>query len=306
MKTRGFTLIELLVTICIIMILFAMLLPAVQQAREAARRSLCKNNLRQIGIALHTYHDQFRCLPSGWIAVDPATGQHSPLTGGSGAGWGLMILPQLGQQSLQTKIDLHQPISSPRNAPFVAEPLPSFQCPSSYDNLGHSQTISVVSATDSSVTLARVARSSYVGVFGIERVQDCSLPPGQAPVSATGQCIGSGPFYHNSRIRFTDIEDGSSQTLLVGERSLNTGTSIDATWVGSVPHSETGPRHVVSSGENGVNNLNATVSAFGSRHTGGGHFTLADGHVRFVSENININIFQGLCTIAGGEIIIDF
>jgi len=88
---RGFTLIELLVVIAIIAILIALLLPAVQQAREAARRSQCKNNLKQIGLALHNYHDTHRVLPSGWIGVEPGVGANIEF--GSGWGWGTMILP---------------------------------------------------------------------------------------------------------------------------------------------------------------------------------------------------------------------
>ncbi len=104
-RHRGFTLIELLVVIAIIAILIALLLPAVQQAREAARRASCKNNMRQLGLALHNYHDTANTFPPGWISVDPATRRPSAHDGLTGVGWGTMILPMIEQSNLYNRFN---------------------------------------------------------------------------------------------------------------------------------------------------------------------------------------------------------
>jgi prepilin-type N-terminal cleavage/methylation domain-containing protein len=117
MRRRGFTLIELLVVIAIIAVLIALLLPAVQQAREAARRTQCKNNMKQLGLAMHNYHDTFRVFPPGWIAVDPATNAQSAHEGISGFGWGTMLLPQIDQSPLYNQLNLNLAINDPANLP---------------------------------------------------------------------------------------------------------------------------------------------------------------------------------------------
>src|SRR6056297_1264459 len=127
-RRAGFTLIELLVVIAIIAILVALLLPAVQQAREAARRSSCKNNLKQLGLALHNYHDTHTTLPPGWISVDGVV--HSPHDGVSGAGWGTMILPFVEQSNLYDAFNPNISIADPSQNAFRLNILNSFNCPS--------------------------------------------------------------------------------------------------------------------------------------------------------------------------------
>lgn len=128
-QRRGFTLIELLVVISIIAILIALLLPAVQQAREAARRTQCKNNLKQIGLALHNYHDVARAFPPGWIAVDD-TGSPSAHEGTSGVGWAAMILPYLEQGNIYSQFNASLPLTDPANAAFLRNQIPGYKCPS--------------------------------------------------------------------------------------------------------------------------------------------------------------------------------
>ena len=121
---RGFTLIELLVVIAIIAILIALLLPAVQQAREAARRSQCSNNLKQIGIALHSYHETARCLPPGWIGV---SGGVPSANGPNGWGWASHLLPQLEQTPLHRKINFNATVDHASNALIRDQALPAFR-----------------------------------------------------------------------------------------------------------------------------------------------------------------------------------
>ena len=182
-RRTGFTLIELLVVIAIIAVLVAILLPAVQQAREAARRAQCQNNLKQVGIALHNYHDIHSALPSGWIGVDPETRQHSPHEGGSGAGWAAMILPQMEQTGLFNKFDPRAFISDPVNAPFAATYLPAYVCPSDAASV---QTWDIDEEGSPGTTLATLARATYVGSFGTFEIHGCENAPGTAPV-ATGR-----------------------------------------------------------------------------------------------------------------------
>jgi len=206
-KRRGFTLIELLVVIAIIAILIALLLPAVQQAREAARRSQCKNNLKQIGLALHNYHDVFSTFPPGWIGVE--NGLPSP-EGESGFAWGTMILPYLDQAPLYNQFNYTLAMDLAPNRGVLDNYLDVFSCPS--DPKPNTFTIQDRNSTD-----VELAVSNYVGVFGTTEIHDCENAPGTAPVTSSGQCVSDGVFFHNSRIKMRDIIDGTSSTLMVGE-----------------------------------------------------------------------------------------
>src|SRR4051794_14067209 len=180
----GFTLIELLVVISIIAVLIALLLPAVQAAREAARRSHCVNNLKQIGIALHNYHDVMGVFPPGYVsAQSPGS---NPLTGGNdtGAGWawGSMILPQIEQDSLFHAINFSLSVSPAANNTVSLMRINAYLCPSD----GTPNSVPVRDATNLK-TVDTVATGNYVGVFGIGEVGDA---PG----------AGGGVFFRNSRV----------------------------------------------------------------------------------------------------------
>ena len=297
---RGFTLIELLVVIAIIAILIALLLPAVQQAREAARRTQCKNNLKQIGLALHNYHDVHSTLPSGWIAVE--NGQHSAHHGGSGAGWGTMILPFMDQAPLYNSFDASLSIIDPANEPFHTTILPAWQCPS--DPKPDKWTIE--DEHSGGGPLAQLPTANYVAGFGTEELDGCENAPGVAPVASNGQCIGDGAFYHNSKVRFADVTDGLSNTLIVGERRTHTVLGWFSTWVGMVPEGEEAFQRVQGAFDHVPNDPVAHLDDFGSQHQGGAQFVLGDGHVRFVSENIDKTLYQSLGTIKGGEVVGEF
>ena len=300
---RGFTLIELLVVIAIIAILIALLLPAVQQAREAARRSACKNNMRQLGLALHNYHDTFSAFPPGWIG---ATAGVADVEGLNGFSWGTMLLPYIEQAPLYNKLRFDRSIIDINNLMLLRQPLTVFRCPSD----PQPETWEIVEEGTTSPPLAELATANYVGVFGSpsgsggRELEDCE--------GFVGQCTGNGMFFHNSRVRMRDITDGTSNTIVIGERvtrPLGATEDTFSTWSGVVPEGEEAfartlglVDHPPNAGNHGV----IHVDDFSSHHVGGTHFVLGDGHVRFVSENIDENVYQFLSTLSGGEVIGEF
>ncbi len=303
MRRRGFTLIELLVVIAIIAVLIALLLPAVQQAREAARRSQCKNNLKQIGLAMHNYHDLFRGFPPGWIGVDPATGAQSAHAGGSGAGWALMLLPQMDQAPLYSKFDLNVPINDPVNAPWIKTTISSLVCPS---DAAPAITWQIEEEGSPGTVLAELATANYIAAFGTEELDGCENAAGTAPVNAQGQCVGNGAVYHNSRTSIRDFTDGTSNTVLVGERKTKADLGWWSTWSGMVPEGEEAFQRVLGSLDHTPNHPDTHLDDFSSFHVGGTHFLMGDGHVRFIGENIDGALYRALGTIKGGEIVGEF
>lgn len=296
---RGFTLIELLVVIAIIAILIALLLPAVQQAREAARRSSCKNNMKQLGLALHNYHDVHNAFPPGWIGVE---NRLPSAEGESGFSWGTMILPYLDQSPLFQQLETRLPMDVAPNRDLLKSVLVMFQCPS--DPKPDTFVMEDRNGTD-----VQVATANYVGVFGTVELHGCENAPGTAPVTSAGQCIGNGAFYHNSKVRFRDFTDGSSSTLIVGERTTfiepATSEPFYATWTGALPEVEEAVARVLGHAEHPPNEFEHPED-FGSSHVGGAQFVLGDGHVVFISENIDQSVFQALSTLRGGEVIGEF
>jgi prepilin-type N-terminal cleavage/methylation domain-containing protein len=301
-SSRGFTLIELLVVISIIAILIALLLPAVQQAREAARRMQCKNNLKQLGLALHNYHDVYTTFPSGWIAVDPVTRQHAAHDGLNGAGWGTMILPYLDQSPLYNQFNANFGIHDPVNVPFIDNVLPAWQCPSD----PKPDKWQIEEEGSPGTVLAELPTANYIGAFGTEALDGCENPPGTAPVNANGQCRGDGIFYHNSRVRMRDITDGTTNTLMVGERRTDTVLGWFSTWPGMVAEGEEAFQRVLGSADHVPNDPLGHLDDFSSMHEGGAQFALGDGSVRFISENIDHGLYQSLATINGGEVVGEF
>ena len=297
---QGFTLIELLVVIAIIAILISLLLPAVQQAREAARRTQCRNNLKQIGLALHNYHDVHSTFPSGWIAVDG--GAHSPHEGLNGAGWGTMILPFIDQANLYEEFNASLAIENPANATFLGTLIPSFRCPSD----PQPDFWEIEEEGSPGTVLAELPIANYIGVFGTEELDGCENAPGSFPVSDAGQCVGDGMLYHNSSIQIKDIRDGTSNTLFIGERRTDPAAGWYSTWAGMVSEGEEAFQRVLGSTCHPPNDPAAHLDDFSSNHTGGAMFVLGDGSVHFVSESIDIGVCQSLATRAAGEIVGEF
>ncbi len=293
---QGFTLVELLVVIAIIGILIALLLPAVQAAREAARRTQCSNNLKQIGLALHMYHDVHRCLPAGWVGTDPATGRPS-VFGVTGWGWAATILPYLEQANVEKNfIDYRRSVVDPSHDVVRIHRLAIYRCPSDVGK----DTFHLEEAHDpdhsdhdhDELGEMEFATSNYTGNFGTLDIHICAtLPVGQ-------QCRGNGTLYHNSFLKFAEITDGLSQTVLVGERASILGY---ATWVGMPPGDECWPALVLSSATYPPNSREDHAHNFSSHHPAGANFLLSDGSVRLIAETIDQSVYHALCTRAGGE-----
>ena len=305
---RAFTLIELLVVIAIIAVLIALLLPAVQQAREAARRSQCKNNLKQYGLALHNYHDATLRFPSG-ASIE----LWGPLT---------FLLPYLDQAPAYNLMNFNNGIHSSgtrwscggESARLLAlnpdhpnsRNIPVSVCPS--DPYG-----TFVAAWSSSSTWST---SDYIGVGGsgayVGQVNQRSNIPWD-PNPANHQPARNGVLFWKSYIKIADITDGTSNTLVIGERG------IDATgsYIGGLCNGAEGNGFIPTGLGLGVAPLPVTtgigggykandIQSFWSYHTGGLHFLMADGAVRFVSNSLDYNTYQNLATRAGGEVIGEF
>lgn len=282
-RSRGFTLIELLVVIAIIGVLIALLLPAVQAAREAARRMSCTNNLKQIGIALHGYHDAHGVLPIGYT--------FSPGYVRGGFGWGALILASLEQKPLHDTINFSLPLWNESNSTTSSMALAFYLCPSDESSPGR------FLERDG----FRYAKTSYVASFG----------PGNMDVDPDDR---RGVFRRNRATLFAEVTDGLSATLAAGERHNGTfavaiGSHVhfdaETVWVGAVKedpdddHAHTTlfqTSHTPSSPE-----MNDQDSA--SRHPGGCNFLFGDGSVRFLKNSIALNVYQALSTRAGGEVI---
>ncbi len=281
-KNRGFTLVELLVVIAIIGILVALLLPAVQAAREAGRRTQCVSNLRQYGIAIHNYHDTRKILPIGNV-----TGKHWTFQS--------MVLPFMEQQNIYTFIDYqaggncftYGATLAPANDPGNRV-IPADFCPS--DPLAGS-----IWGTDA-VTYGYHGTTEYLGVMGSTALAN------------------DGMFYSNSIQSLARVTDGTSNTLMMGERGIPTDLYWGWTYCGA--GYTTGPTGApVGDGDNqlpadlpfakgapdGAHNLH-----FWSYHPGGGCFVLADTSTRHISYNVSYNTFRALATRNGGEVVGDY
>jgi len=303
----AFTLVELLVVIAIIAILVLLLLPAINAAREAARLSICKNNIRQLGVAIHNFHGAKKRLPAGWESRDPAEPDGEP-----GWAWSFHLLPYMEEHQLyERRFDRKLPIADHENEEARETPLSVFLCPTDTsaaivglpEGDGHDHEHSHSAAHDEDhddghdhdhdhehehehEILLHAARSNYVGVFGTEEVHD-------APAH------GDGVFYLNSKIRFRDIDDGLSKTIFVGERSSKLGHSV---WVGVIEGVEANMERVVGSTDHAPNSLEQHFDDFSSHHRAGAHFLLGDGAVLMLSDDVDMDVYRALSTRDGADV----
>ena len=287
-RVRGFTLIELLVVIAIIAMLISLLLPAVQQAREAARRSQCKNNLKQLGIALHNYHERLNCFPPGYLSGVNAAGDDL----GPGWGWGAFLLNDLEQKPLYKSINFNKDVGDPVNVTSRTRFLSVFFCPS--DDPVERFTVRDSSGT----TLGELAQANYVGVNGNGGVSD-------------NAATNDGAFLENRSLRAAQITDGLSGTFFVGERcsSMSLVTWAGAMTNGTVPSMrdptaiEKAPALVLGHcGPHLPNNPDVTdADALASSHSKIAHFLCGDGSVHVISSSISVQVYDAFATRSRGE-----
>ncbi|WP_437222901.1 DUF1559 domain-containing protein [Planctomicrobium sp. SH661] len=308
LRKSGFTLIELLVVIAIIAVLIALLLPAVQQAREAARRSQCKNNLKQLGLGFHNYMDTHNVLPPGYIQL-PNDESNSEWT------WVAALLPFIDQAAMFNKLDYNIPSgwtssdpSNPQYKNFIITStfLPVMTCPSDY--------------TSTAIAYDQMARGNYGASNGVGNLKYIGLYSGNSWVNRAG----AGPFEVNSRTGARDFTDGMSNSILAGELRKSTDNDLRA-----VMHYPEGPFIHFDNNPNsntpdlardscvsipgvpcqtnftGYFNRDMNLSSR-SLHTGGVHALMADGSCRFFSNNIANETWRNLGVHNDGNILGDF
>jgi len=268
--SSGLTIIELLITLSIILICVTLLLPTVQRSRNRARALQCQNNLKQLGLAIHNYHDVYNSFPPGWISDNPYA--HSP----SAYGWQISILPFVDQAPLYNLFDFSVPEgeeafgNGKRNTGIEKTVLPVYRCPDDTTDPLNSMR-------------GGWATSNYSGNFG-SNPSPRLLSNGSTefwPGNLITPITTNGIFWWNSFIGFRDIPDGTSNTFLIGERSVNSAAGI---WAGV--RSNSMESDVVTDCSFG-NEINSNSSAFSSLHTKGAFFLNCDGSVRFISNTLD-------------------
>lgn len=310
---RAFTLVELLVVIAIIGILIALLLPAVQAAREAARRSQCSNNLKQMGIAFHNYHDTFGVFPPN--AIRGGDGDNAPY---QATLWSGFLLPFMEQKPLWDKIVGHgfdiNWADNGVNEAVAATKLTAYQCPSSIE-AGETWSEARYDVTTESVNNRYRASYGVVvsGTVGIDVSQYVTGGPNRSGETnqhlddgGIGHARYDGPFgMQNRSYSFANLNDGSSNTLFLGERARRNIGQRNYLYIGAANARDSYAKFCGSTGIeiNSTNTSHRGWACFASYHPGGAQFLVGDGSSRFVSENVDRYAYSSLGTKAGGEAV---
>lgn len=336
-RRRAFSLIELTVAVGVVSLLLGCLLPAVLRAREAARRVQCQNNLRQMGIGLHGFHDVHGSFPPGWTSLQMSDDGTilRPLDLGCLWAWGAYLLPQLDEAVLHDRLGVTGDADPPPPGEELDVELPVFACPS--DSGGRESGWGLYSWDGGSPAATLVkgyAKSNYAAVNG----------SGAAPFQLisgrwSDPWPGSGMFGNETRTRIDDVRDGTSQTFAVGEREMTRQSDRErprgAIWIRNVgelaaggpasagtfnPLASSGPDssiitpfaaiHCDANSVVGVTGpeapLNSTSTGFSSMHPGGAFFLFADGSVRFINEGIDLQTYGDLGSMSDGRVVSDY
>jgi prepilin-type N-terminal cleavage/methylation domain-containing protein/prepilin-type processing-associated H-X9-DG protein len=268
----GFTLIELLVVIAIIGVLVGLTMPAVQSAREAARRTQCQNNLKQVGLAMNNYVTLGDAYPIGYITWPNAPGGAAP-----GWAYSAAILPQLEQAPIFNAMNVNLPIDLPANVTVRTLTLSIYVCPSDRNTGAFNVTSQVTGGPVQAWT------TSYAANGG---TSDATRP--------------NGVFSMNKSVRPKQIKDGASNTFAAGERG---SFLVQNAWVGALSDGRGGIEVLATVARSGPDPRNASAMGFCSPHPGTTHFVMADGSVHPIKSTINPTVFRALATMNGREVI---
>ena len=302
---QGFTLVELLVIAIIIAVLVSLLLPGVQVARESARRTRCRNNLKQLALAIHNYRDAFGTLPAG---IDSAPRENGvPLMWS----WQMKLLPYIDQQNLYNLLNYNRGVIAPDNHVFWKANVATFHCPAD-------ESTQIVYEEKNGPFAGNWSVTNYLGVSGgnglIVSSQDSLLSLNQCQQLGREFSVSTdnGSLYGDSAVRIQDFADGVSNTVMIGERVVpERGARGWWTGPGLAGGCPAGWTDVVMPGNDmlGLGGLKPAKGGaldayhWSSPHQGGTHFSFADGSIRLIKYEINPEVFRSLTMLADGKAV---